>query len=151
MESGATPVIEGSVTSLGAASTQGGSLKHLLRAFIKYLLVGGLAFAVNFALFSACLSADVHYLPAVCVGFIGGLLTNYALCVAWVWRGTQARSLRDLLVFSLVGVGGLALTSLGMWVGVNVLDAPERASRIVMAALVLVWNFGLRRAFVFFR
>ncbi|GAA5164390.1 GtrA family protein [Viridibacterium curvum] len=151
MESGASPVIEGSVPGMGPVSTQAGGLKHLLRAFIKYLLVGGIAFAVDFALFSTCLSAGLHYLPAVCVGFIGGLLTNYALCVAWVWRGTQARSLRDLLVFALVGVGGLALTSLGMWIGIDVLDAPERASRIVMAALVLVWNFGLRRAFVFFR
>jgi putative flippase GtrA len=151
MESGASPALDVVSCQLGARTRRSLDWRSLARAFIKYLLVGGVAFGVDFALFSTALSAGLHYLPAVCIGFVGGLLTNYALCVIWVWRGTQARSLRDVLVFALVGVGGLALTSLGMWIGVDVMDAPERASRIVMAAVVLVWNFGLRRAFVFFR
>ncbi|HSD37467.1 MAG TPA: GtrA family protein [Rhodocyclaceae bacterium] len=127
------------------------ALRALGFSFVKYVAVGGVAFAADFGTFSATLSSGAHYQLATVYGFIIGIIVNYALCVTWVWRGSQARSLRDITVFTLVGIGGLALTALGMWLGVDQLHCPERATRIVMAAVVLIWNFGLRRLFVFFR
>lgn len=126
-------------------------LVDLAKAFVKYVLVGGAAFVVDFGMFSLCISTGLHYLVAVTLGFCAGIVTNYILCVLWVWRGTQARSLRDITVFSLVGLGGLALTWLGMWVCVELLLWGPRPSKILLAALVLFWNFSLRRLFVFFR
>ncbi|MEC5385111.1 GtrA family protein [Uliginosibacterium sp. H3] len=126
-------------------------LLAIATAFIKYVVVGGAAFVVDFGLFSLCISGGMHYLIAVTLGFCAGLITNYMLCVLWVWRGTQARTLRDIAVFTLVGLGGLALTWLGMWICVELLHWPERPSKVLLAAAVLVWNFSLRRLFVFFR
>lgn len=126
-------------------------LFELAKAFAKYVIVGGAAFAIDFGLFSLSISAGAHYLVAVTLGFCAGLIANYMLCVVWVWRGTQARSLRDLVVFTLVGLGGLALTWLGMWVCVEWLHWAPRPSKVALALIVLVWNFSLRRLFVFFR
>jgi putative flippase GtrA len=124
---------------------------RLILQFMRYTLVGGLAFVVDFGLLSAVLYLDGHYLLATLIGFIGGLITNYLLCVFWVWRGTQAKTTRDIVVFSLIGVGGLLLTAFLMWVSVDLLALDPQISKLFIAALVLVWNFGLRRLFVFFR
>ena len=124
---------------------------NLMVQFLRYTLVGGLAFIIDFGLLSAVLYLDGHYLLATLIGFVGGLITNYLLCVLWVWRGTQAKTARDILVFSLIGVGGLLLTALLMWMSVGLLTLDPQISKLFIAALVLVWNFGLRRLFVFFR
>jgi len=124
-------------------------LQRLAFEFARYVLVGGLAFAVDFGLLRFGLSHGMHYLAATAAGFIAGLATNYALCVLWVWRGTSATTLRDFLIFAAVGLGGLALTELLMWVAVELLGAGPSLSKIIIAGLVLVWNFGLRRMFVF--
>lgn len=124
---------------------------RLMIQFMCYAVVGGLAFVVDFGLLSAVLYVGGHYLLATLIGFIGGLITNYLLCILWVWRGTQARTARDVLVFSLIGVGGLMLTALLMWVSVGLMALDPQISKLFIAALVLIWNFGLRRLFVFFR
>jgi putative flippase GtrA len=155
MESGSVPFssTKPELAAEPAASVADSRMRlvNLGKAFVKYILVGGAAFVVDFGLFSLCVGAGFHYLIAVTLGFCAGLVTNYLLCVLWVWRGTQARSLRDVAVFTLVGLGGLALTWLGMWICVDLLHWPARPSKILLAAAVLVWNFGLRRLFVFFR
>jgi putative flippase GtrA len=155
MEPGSVP-LDTATSGLASAADalQGDSrtrLVNLGKAFVKYVVVGGAAFVVDFGLFSLCISGGLHYLIAVTLGFCAGLLANYTLCVLWVWRGTQARTLRDIAVFTLVGLGGLALTWLGMWICIDLLHWPARPSKILLAAAVLVWNFSLRRLFVFFR
>lgn len=126
------------------------ALLKLAKDFARYVVVGGAAFLVDYMILSTMLSFGGHYLLATVAGFLAGLLTNYMLCVCWVWRGTEARSIKDLFVFSAIGVGGLLLTALLMWIGVEQLELDARVSKIFIAAVVLIWNFALRRIFVFF-
>lgn len=124
-------------------------LRKLALQFLRYTLVGGVAFVLDFALLSAGLALGWHYLLATLVGFIGGLLLNYTACVFWVWRGTQAKTGRDLVIFSLIGIAGLLLTALLMWLAVTGLQIAPQLAKVFIAALVLVWNFSLRRLLVF--
>jgi putative flippase GtrA len=71
--------------------------------------------------------------------------------VAWAWRGTHATSARDFLVFSLIGLAGLALTELLMHLAVGVAGMPPTLAKLPIVGLVFLWNFGLRRMLVFFR
>ncbi|MDB5814149.1 MAG: GtrA-like protein family [Rhodocyclales bacterium] len=143
METGSLPLAEASSLRVDARAA-------LLQAFIKYVAVGGIAFVVDWGTLNLCLWLGLHYMLGTALGFVFGLLTNYSLCVAWVWPGTRARSVRDVIVFSLIGLGGLALTELGMWLSVGLMHFHPSPSKIVLAAIVLVWNFSLRRIFVFF-
>jgi len=53
---------------------------------VRYTLVGGVAFLVDFGLlFMLTEYAGMHYLAAAAVAFLGGLTTNYALSVSWVF------------------------------------------------------------------
>jgi putative flippase GtrA len=123
----------------------------LAREFFNYLLVGGLAFAVDYAMLWLGLNLGLHYAAATLLGFCAGLATNYLLCVSWVWRGTHATTLRDFLLFAAIGIGGLLLTLLLMWLAVDIAHLSPKLAKPFIAGAVLVWNFGLRRLFVFFR
>ena len=126
-------------------------LYQLLIQFMRYVVVGGLAFVADYTVFNLLIMLQVHYLVATVAGFCVGVAGNYALCVLWVWRGTHARSLRDIAVFTLIGFIGLLLTSLLMWLAVDQMALDPRISKAVIALVILFWNFGLRRMFVFFR
>ncbi|NSL55312.1 GtrA family protein [Uliginosibacterium aquaticum] len=128
-----------------------GSEFRLLREFFSYLLVGGLAFAVDYGVLWLALNLGLHYAVATLLGFCAGLATNYLLCITWVWRGTRATTLRDFIVFTVIGIGGLLLTLLLMWLAVDIAQLSPKLTKPFIAGLVLVWNFGLRRLFVFFR
>lgn len=126
--------------------------KALAQEFVRYLAVGGLAFLVDYAVLWLCYeSLGMHHQAATTLGFCAGLATNYLLCVLWVWRGTKATSLTDFATFTLIGLGGLALTWLLMWSFVDQAGTSPLIAKPFIAGIVLVWNFGLRRAFVFFR
>lgn len=127
------------------------TMRHIALQFIRYLAVGGVAFLVDYFFLNLCLHIGLHYLIGTVIGFIAGLATNYSLCVLWVWRGTKARTMRDIFVFTLIGIGGLALTALLMWISVDHFQIDPRIAKAVIAGIVLFWNFGLRRIFVFFR
>jgi putative flippase GtrA len=124
---------------------------RLLMLFCRYVLVGGIAFVADFAVFNSVLTLQGHYVLAAVLGFVVGIAVNYSLCVYWVWRGTQARTRKDLAVFTLIGVGGLLLTIVLMIISVDLLAFDARISKIVVAGIVLFWNFGLRKVFVFFK
>lgn len=123
----------------------------LLMQFCRYVLVGCVAFVADFAVFNGVLALQGHYILATAVGFLVGVIVNYRLCVSWVWRGTQARTRKDLAVFTLIGVGGLLLTTALMVILVDFFAFDARVSKIVVAIIVLFWNFGLRKVFVFFK
>ena len=119
--------------------------------FLRYVAVGGVAFIIDFLVLTGALDLGVHYILATVIAFMAGLLVNYCLCVLWVWSGTRARSFKDIFIFALIGVGGLLLTVAFMWLTVDVFSWDVRISKIIIAILVLLWNFSLRRIFVFFK
>lgn len=127
------------------------SWQRTLQEFIQYVGVGGVAFLVDFGVLTLALTLGAHHLLAAALGFSAGLVVCFALCVTWVWRGTQARGARDFLVFAVIGIVGFGLTLLGMWLGVDKLHLHPLLTKIVVSGFVLAWNFTLRKLFVFFR
>lgn len=120
--------------------------------FSQYVVVGGVAFLVDVFLLTRSIAWwGFDYRLATALGFVTGLVCNYALCVLWVWRGTQARTLRDFVLFTTIGAAGLGLTELGMWIGVGLAGFSPTPVKFVVAIVVLFWNFVLRRFLVFNR
>lgn len=128
------------------------------REFMRYAVVGGIAFLVDFAvvvLTEECLlksfSAGVYV--AVFLGFVAGLVVNYRLSLRFVFResdyGRRGRSPAAFAAFGAIGAIGLGLTELGMWLGVAVLAVHYAIVKVVVTALVLMWNYLARRIVVF--
>ena len=105
--------------------------KQLLAEIFRFLLVGGTATVIDYAVFWAL---DTCLLPlilpqtafwtafslilAVAGGFCVGLLINWILSVGYVFRQTKekvdVRSKKDFLTFTVIGCIGLVINELGM-------------------------------------
>ena len=128
--------------------------KSLLGQFLRYLVTGGLAFVVDFGLFALCLYVfDWHYLLANLVGLVAGLVLNYTMSIVWVFtaceRALEKRKVMEFSLFALVGIAGVGINQLLMFLMVGGFDWNEMVSKMVAAVLVLMWNFGARKLMLF--
>jgi putative flippase GtrA len=126
-----------------------GKTQNTFYQFIRYLFVGGFAAAID----TGCLyllhnHLAVNYLAAAVVGFLLGLLTNYLISIMWIFEST-GKTKEEVLLFSMIGVGGLAWTELILWLSVRVAHTPVMIAKGIALIVVLVWNFGMRKKFVF--
>jgi putative flippase GtrA len=117
----------------------------------RYLIVGGVATIVDFGVL--VLLVDVigfHYLLANVCSFTAGLVTNYLLSIRWVFATRlMSSAYLEFLLFGTIGVVGLGLSELIMYVGVNGLEVHYSLAKAAAVAGVLAWNFGARRALLF--
>lgn len=134
-------------------------LKMLFFEFFRYAVVGGISFLADAGtlyisrewIFRA--QTDAELLLCTALGFLVGLVLNYILSILFVFQKKEnrnnGRDLRGFLIFALIGVIGLGLTELGMYVGTILLHGYYLFVRVLVAGLVLIWNYTGRKIFVF--
>ena len=133
-------------------------IKILICEFIRYAIVGGIAFIADFGtlvLSQECLLkrfAGGVYVATV-LGFVVGLSVNYALSLTFVFtqrkdRG-KGRSIGAFLIFGLIGLLGLLWTELGMWIGIELFKANYMRVKILVTIGVLAWNYLARKILIF--
>jgi putative flippase GtrA len=124
---------------------------HVAAQMLRYLVVGGVAFAVDFSVLVFCTSLlGVAYLISAAIAFCCGLAVNYVLSITWVFG---SRSLADkkteFTIFAIIGVAGLGWTELLMYLGTSIAGLDYRVSKIITVVIVLFWNFGMRKVILF--
>lgn len=104
---------------------------------------------VDIAVFGICTSyLGIHYLFAAFVGYMFGLACNYMLALLWVFESRHNRAKEMIMVF-LIALGGLFWTELLLWIGVDHFGFMPLPAKCVVVVIVLFWNFGMRKLFVF--
>jgi len=84
------------------------------------------------------------------LGFLVGLLVNYVLSVCFVFiQKGNSKSALGFLEFALLSAVGLGLHELGMYVFNSLCGMNEWIVKILMTAVVLVYNYISRKAFIF--
>lgn len=124
---------------------------RLLIQFCRYVLVGGMAFIVDFGLFFVLLRmAALHYLVAATLAYLAGLLVNYLLSTAWVfdYRRLGNRG-QEFLLFAAIGVVGVGLNAVLIGYFSSALHLPYLHAKLVAAVLNLFCNFGARKLLLF--
>lgn len=118
----------------------------------RYFAASALAFAVDLGLYRLVLGLGAGYAVAACVGFVAGLAVAYGLSVRWAFRVRGLRDARaEFVVFALVGVAGLLLTEVLLWLQIDLLGVHRVVARVLAAGVVFLFNFGLRKALLFTR
>lgn len=120
--------------------------------FVRYAMVGGLAFAADFAALALLVSGlGMHYLAGAFFAFMLGIWVNYLLSVRWVFafRAIGHRRGAEFTLFLVVGVATLAMSLALMavlvdWAGMHYLWA-----KAVAAVFTLLANFAGRRLLLF--
>jgi putative flippase GtrA len=123
----------------------------LASQFLRYLVVGGFAFLVDFGTLALLTSVfGWHYLQSAAVALTLGTLINYALSVRWVFDVRAVKNHRlEFAVFALVGVCGLVINHFVLWALTDGLDRHYLESKLVATGVVLLWNFGARKRLLF--
>ncbi|MDR1592414.1 MAG: GtrA family protein [Prevotellaceae bacterium] len=118
---------------------------------LRYVISGGVAFAVDFTtlrLLNTC--AGWHYQPAAACGFVLGLLITYLLSILWVFDERRfSNRTAELSIFTVIGVVGLGLNALFMWVFVDMLNGDVSMAKIITTAVVAGWNFTAKKCILF--
>jgi putative flippase GtrA len=131
--------------------------------FFRYGIVGGIAFAADFGVLFVLTSSlffQTHYLLAAGISFIAGLLVNYHMSIRWVFsERSSAKNSTEFLVFSVIGLAGLALNAAFIWFFTDVffssmivvgnMQAKILASKIISTVFVFLWNFFARKILLF--
>jgi len=117
----------------------------------RYAVAGGAAFVLDFALFIGLVrGAGLHYLLAAPLAFAAGLLVVYALSVRWVFAQRRFADARvEFALFAAIGLGGMLLNEAVLYAAVDGARFPYEGAKLLSAALVFGFNFGLRKLFLF--
>ena len=139
------------------------NFKHLVHVVLKeptdngwiqlfrYTFVGGVAFLADFGLLAGLTElAGLNYLLSAALSFIVGLTVNYLLSVQWVFASRKLADRRaEFLLFALIGVVGLGLNELFLWLFTEFVGWYYLVSKIVATVIVFFWNFLARRIILF--
>lgn len=136
-------------TSTRTASTDK-SAKHAIGPqFMRFLLVGGSATAIQYVILVILHQAmDVPATLASAIGFALSAVYNFVVSYHYTFRG-RTPMLAALPRYAAMVAIGLAINTAIFDIALHVFEVPYLLAQVVATAVVLVWNFSLARAFVF--
>ncbi len=119
--------------------------------FIRYFVASGIALCLDVgSLYVLTSIFTVPYLISAVIAFVIGLTTIYVLSVNWVFEHRVLRDAKaEFAVFTLIGMVGLALNELVLWVLTGQLGLYYLLAKGVSIAVVFSWNFGARKWLLF--
>ena len=129
----------------------------MVRQFISYFFVGGIAALVEWVFFSFFYNVlHMHYILASCLAFVFSTSANWILGRLWTFRDNKSyenkKAREVLLVFAVSAIGLLFNMGL-MYLFVTVLGLDSAAlktlSKIAATGIVFFWNFLIRRFVIY--
>jgi len=139
------PVAMNPITALTAKKNS------LPAQFLRYFIVGGVAFIVDFALLYLLTEfARLHYLFSASIAFMAGIAVNYTLSVTWVFNHRSIDNrMHEFAIFVVIGILGLAFNAALMWFFTELAGLYYLGSKLIASALIFLFNFGARKALIF--
>lgn len=119
---------------------------------LRYLVSGGVAFLVDtgiLALLTETLGKD-YLLLWTAAAFAAGLLVTYLFSILWVFDNRSMKSrAAEISIFVLIGVTGLGLTELLMWLLAGKAGIHYLLAKVITTVLVFIWNFAAKKTILF--
>ena len=132
-------------------------MKKLIAQFMKFGVVGVIAFFIDYGLLAFCTEIlHINYLVSATIGFTVSVVFNYFASMRYVFTHKEGMSKRrEFIIFVVLSVIGLLINNGLMWAGVELLQWPVRLQqhaylivKIFATAVVMVWNFVTRKIFL---
>lgn len=142
--------------------------KQLLAEIGRFLLIGGVATIVDYALFYLFnlviltgLKENINLAISTFIGFVSGLIINWVFSARFVYRYNKKTTNKQFLLYLLICVVGLGLTELGMLLAspafdkfyltiIIKFDFWKLFFKCLMTLIVLILNY-LGRKFLIFK
>ena len=118
---------------------------------IKYSIVGGIAFIVDFSIFYMAINfAEINYFISGFYSFIVGVFVNYLLARRFVFHNHDKvkKSTEFVGVYLISGIG-LLIHQFTIYSLVEFINSDVYVSKIVASAIVFLWNYNMRRLYLY--
>lgn len=120
--------------------------KERFYEIIRFAIVGGASFLVDYGLLFACTEfIGLYYLYSSAISFTVSVIFNYWLCVVYVFDGAKKQNAKQATIFIGSSVVGLGLNQVCMWAFVDGLGMYYMLAKIFATAIVMVWNYIMKR------
>ncbi|MCQ2509545.1 MAG: GtrA family protein [Lachnospiraceae bacterium] len=125
-------------------------MKKLISQIMKFGVVGVIAFLIDYGVMVFLTEVlGVYYLLSALISFTVSVIFNYVASMRYVFVGRDDMSKsREFVIFIVLSVIGLGLNELLMWLLVDKLFIHYMLSKILVTAIVMVWNFVSRKIFL---
>ena len=125
-------------------------LKKLMPQIIKFGVVGGTAFFIDYGLllfFTDILG--IWYLLSSFLSYSISTVFNYWASMKFVFKGKEDMGKgKEFTIFVTLSLMGLGVNQVGMWGFVDGFGMDYKWAKIIVTAIVMVWNFITRKIFL---
>ncbi len=115
-------------------------------------MASAFAFSIDFGILTFFVEiVHLHYLISATIGFIVGTTITYLLSILWIFpRRSLSNQQMEYGLYLSIGVVGIGLNLLLMWIFTDLIGVFYMLSRIIAGTTVFFWNF-LSRKYLLFR
>lgn len=120
--------------------------KRFMEMF-RFVITGGLSFVVDYGiLIGLTTGLSVNYLISSAISFTVSVIVNYYLCVLWVFDGAdKSNDKKVVTMFIGSSVIGLIFNQILMYLFVSILGVFYMIAKIITTAIVMVWNYVMKK------
>jgi putative flippase GtrA len=125
-------------------------MKKLINQLLKFGLVGGIAFLIDYGLLFICTEwFGIYYFISSIISFSVSVIFNYIASVLWVFDVDQEKSkTKNFIIFITLSIVGLGINQIIMYYGVEVLNLYYMLIKLIATFIVMVFNFITRKMFL---
>lgn len=124
-------------------------LYHKFHHLILYGIIGSFSSGLDFAIYTFLVQvAGIQYLVANCISVLGGISTSFILNRNYNFK-VKDNTKRRFTIFLTVGLCGLMLSNLILYVCIDVLDMNKLISKLLSIVLVVFFQFLVNKYLTF--
>lgn len=125
-------------------------LKKLMPQIIKFGVVGGTAFFIDYGLLLFFTDiCGIWYLLSSFLSYSISTVFNYWASMKFVFKGREDMGKgKEFTIFVTLSLMGLGVNQVGMWGFVDGFGMDYKWAKIIVTAIVMVWNFITRKIFL---
>ena len=121
-------------------------MKTGLKQIFSFLVVGTLAFIIDYSiLFALKEFIGVFYLLAAAIAFLVLVIFNFYFSMRFVFEAKNKNTKEQFIIFITTSIIGLALNEFGLWIFVENVGIDYKIAKLIMTAIVMVFNFITRK------
>lgn len=124
--------------------------EKILRQMAKFVITGVIATAIDWAIFYVLVyPVQMNPLIAQIFSFLASTLFNYYSNTKWVFDTTKNKTRRRLMTeFFILSAVSLGISEALLALFINVFNMNDMLAKIVMTAIIMVFNFVTRKLFL---